>query len=429
MSEAERPTAGGPGLVGAPEPSASEGRSPIAEVFALPSFRRYWFSQLGVGLVNGTVRFAVVWLVLDLTDWSPAVGLVGLALGIPAVVVTLPAGAVSDRMDRVRLIVVGTLVNALALAALAVCIWTDVVTVWIVAAIAVVTGTTLAAISPAMFAIVPALVPPERLMTGVGLQGMSGNIAMLAGSVLGGAAITLVGTGGAMALLAVISLVAAAGMAGIQLPHRLTPPAPAASRRVLADTLDGLRFALGREPLRSMLVVGFVASSSWGVVQLVLPDVLKTELGMDAFATSLVFAALAVGMFATTLTISNRAHIARRGRALAIALAGFLGPMIVVMGLSGSYLLTMAAMALWGVTGGIAMTLQRTILQEATPDEYMGRVMGCNAFAMTGSYPLAAGMVAATTAAVGGPATLVLLGGVATVVASLVVWRPAVREL
>lgn len=401
-------------------------RSPIVEVFALPSFRRYWFSQLGVGLVNGTVRFTLVWLVRDLTDWRPAVGLVGLAFGVPAMVVTLPAGALSDRMDRVRLIVAGSLVNAAALAVLAVTIWTGAVTMWIVAAVSLVAGTTLAAISPAMFAIVPSIVPAERLMTGVGLQGMSMNISLLTGAVLGGAAITVAGTGGAMAVLAVIALLSALGMAGVRLPAR----APVdGERRMLADTLDGLRFALGREPLRSMLAVGFVASSSWGVVQLVLPDVLRTTLGHEAFAASLVFAALAVGMFATTLTISNRGRIARRGLTLAIPFAAFLGPMIVVMGVSRSYLLTMGAMAIWGVTGGIAMTLQRTILQQSTPDEYMGRVMGCNAFAMTGSYPLAAGMVAASTAAVGGPGTLVVLGAVATVFASLVVWRPAVRRI
>lgn len=401
-------------------------RSPILEVFALPSFRRYWFSQLGVGLVNGTARFSLVWLVLDLTDWSPAVGLVGLALGVPAMIVTLPAGALSDRMDRIRIIVIGSVVNAAALGVLAVAIWTGVVTVWVVAGVSLVAGTTLAAVSPAMFAIVPSIVPAERLMTGVGLQGMSMNIALLAGAVLGGVSITVAGTGGAMAVLAGISLLAALGMSGVRLPER----APVSSeRRMLSETLDGMRFAVGREPLRSMLAVGLVASTSWGVVQLVLPDVLRTDLDQDAFTASLVFAALAVGMFATTLTISNRDHIARRGLTLAIPFAGFLGPMIVVMGLSRSYLLTMGAMALWGVTGGIAMTLQRTILQQATPDEYMGRVMGCNAFAMTGSYPVAAGLVAVSTAAVGGPGTLVLLGCVVTVVASLVVWRPAVTRI
>ena len=402
------------------------GRSPIFEVLALPSFRRYWCSQLGIGLVNGTVRFALVWLVLDLTDWSPAVGLVGLALGIPAMLVTLPAGALSDRLDRIRLIVIGSLVTAATLFALAAAIWTGVVSVWIAALAGVVLGTSFAVISPAMFAIVPSLVPPERLMTGVGLQGMSMNLALLTGAVIGGAAIALAGTGGAMALLGAIALLAALGMAGVSLPQR---PVPTEPPRMVTDTVAGLRFALGREPLRSMLAIGFVASSSWGVVQLVLPDVMRTTLGQEAFAASMVFGALAVGMFFTTLYLSNRQSIRRRGLLLAIPFSGYIGTGMVVMGLSRSYLLTFVAMGLWGVSGGIVITLQRTMLQEATPDEYMGRVMGCNAFAMTGSYPLAAAMVAGSTAVVDGPVTLILLGVMIALAASLVVWRPAVRRI
>ena len=52
-------------------------RNPIAEVLALPGYRRFWISQLMVSIVSGTIRFAFVWLVLDLTDWSPAVGIMG----------------------------------------------------------------------------------------------------------------------------------------------------------------------------------------------------------------------------------------------------------------------------------------------------------------------------------------------------------------
>ncbi len=143
----------------------------------------------------------------------------------------------------------------------------------------------------------------------------------------------------------------------------------------------------------------------------------------------MVFGALAVGMFFTTLYLSNRQSIRRRGLLLALPFSGYIGTGMVVMGLSRSYLLTFVAMGLWGVSGGIVITLQRTMLQEATPDEYMGRVMGCNAFAMTGSYPLAAAMVAGSTAIVDGPGTLILLGVMIALAASLVVWRPAVRRI
>lgn len=398
-------------------------RSPVREVLALPSFRRYWVSQLLIALVNGTLRFVLVWLVLDLTDWTPAVGLVGLALGIPTVLVSLPAGALSDRVDRIRLVAGGGAVTAAALAALAAAVWADVASPPVVAVGAAVVGTTLGMVTPALQAVVPALVPPHRLMTGVGLQSMSMNIAMLTGSVLGGATIAVAGTAGALAVLAVVATVAAVGIAGVRLPERR---AVVDRRPVRADVVEGLRFALGREPLRSMLVIGFVASGAWGIVQLLLPDVVRTDLGQGAFTTSLLFGALGAGMFVTTLLIANRDALPRRGTWVAVAFSGSCGTMIVVMGLSPVYALTFVAMVVWGVCGGVVMTLQRTILQESTPERYMGRVMGCNTLAMTGSYPFAAGATALVASVLGGAGALVVLGLAVVVAATAVSWRPAV---
>src|SRR5688500_14511542 len=86
--------------------------SPLREVLALPSCRRFLAAQFLSALVNGTLRFVLVWLTLELTEWKPAVGLVGVAIGISALAVAVPAGAVSDRSDRrllfIRLSVVTT---------------------------------------------------------------------------------------------------------------------------------------------------------------------------------------------------------------------------------------------------------------------------------------------------------------------------------
>lgn len=75
-------------------------RSPVAKLLADRNFRRYWIAQTLVFGTNGTVRFAFVWLVVTLTDWPSAEGLIGISLGLPALFLALPAGAWSDRTDR-----------------------------------------------------------------------------------------------------------------------------------------------------------------------------------------------------------------------------------------------------------------------------------------------------------------------------------------
>ena len=61
-----------------------------------------------------------------------------------------------------------------------------------------------------------------------------------------------------------------------------------------------------------------------------------------------------------------------------------------MIGLSEVYALTRVFMLFWGVMGGVLVTSQRTLLQEHTPDEMMGRVMSLLALSMGGTLPLAA---------------------------------------
>ena len=74
------------------EASAAASVSPVRELLADPSYRSFWVAQVLVFGVYGTVRFMFVWLMVTLTDWSAAEGLVGVALGVPALVLSLQIG-------------------------------------------------------------------------------------------------------------------------------------------------------------------------------------------------------------------------------------------------------------------------------------------------------------------------------------------------
>jgi peptidoglycan/LPS O-acetylase OafA/YrhL len=96
--------------------------------------------------------------------------------------------------------------------------------------------------------------------------------------------------------------------------------------------------------------------------------------------------------------------------------------------MSGSYTLTLCAMAAWGLFGGVAMTTQRTMVQSRTPSVLMGRVMGIWTLAMMGAFPLAAGISAALAPRLGPGGTMVAVAVATTVVAPLLVFRRVVRE-
>jgi MFS transporter, ENTS family, enterobactin (siderophore) exporter len=413
--------------VGEPLPAAAvaaPAARPIREVLASPDFRRYWLAQFLAALGNGALRFVFVWLALDLSDSDAAPGLLGMALGLPGLVLMVPAGAWSDRLDRRRLIVGVELAAAAVLGAAAAVTWADVMSIPLAAVFAVATGGVLAVSSPALQALVPSLVRPHRLMTGVALQGMGQNAALLFGAAAGGGAIALAGVGGAFALLGALQGIAAGAMARVRLPDRVQQP----RRGMRGDIGDGLRFALGGEPLRSLLGIGLLAGFTWGIVSILLPEVAKDELGTDAFRTSLLFSALGVGLVVTSMVLASRHDILRPGLLIACSISTLLGGGVLVMGLSRSYLLTFAVMLAWGVGGGITVTLQRGLLQRHTPDDLMGRVMGLSSVTMIGSFPLAAAVASGLSSALGAADALVVVGLGALAVSAPLGWRRAVRS-
>ena len=405
------------------EPDAPAVR-PLRQLLSLVSFRRFLLAQTLSALVNGTLRFVLVWITLDLTDWQPAVGLVGLALGVTGLLVAVPAGAWSDRLDRRTMFVRLSAVTALVLASATAVVHTGTGGVALLALHAAVLGGLLAAVAPGVQAMVPALVPSERLMNGVALQMMSMNVAMMLGAVFGGVAIAVAGNAGGLGLLTVCAAGAALSMHAVATPAHV--PAPRTTR-LGAEVMVGLRWSLGREPVRSLLGIMLVIGFLWGGVQLLLPDLAKTELGAGAFAASALFAPLGLGMITTSLFLASRTSIRHRGRLLTAALIANLGPLVVVLAVSRSYVLTLVLMAIWGVGGGVVMTMQRTLLQERTPDELMGRVMGLNTLGILGSFPLAAAVAAALTAVSDSTTALVVMGITTTLAAAAITLRRPIR--
>ena len=158
---------------------------------------------------------------------------------------------------------------------------------------------------------------------------------------------------------------------------------------MLSSVASGMRFAFGREPIRSLMIASMMIGVGGGSFGVLLPAIGRNQLGQGPFQTALLSAALAVGMVVSSLALASRDRVQRKGLLFISALFLF-GPGLVVIGLSQVYLATLVFMLFWGLMGGVLVTSQRTLLQEHTPDEMMGRVMSLMALSMGGMLPLSA---------------------------------------
>jgi MFS family permease len=404
-------------------------RGPIAQVLALDGYRRYWTAQLLISIVSGTVRFAFVWLLLDLTSWKSAVPLMGFSLGVPITLITLPAGVMSDRYDRRSLVTAGAAVGAGILSATAVLVGLGSMSVFVSMCLAFGAAGVLAAVAPSLQAMVPSLVPKDLLMTGIALQGLGQNTAQLAGVLVGGVAIESMGVARAFGLLAVFLVAAAVLM-------RSVPEVAAGPRRrhggalttVRRSIFDGARFVRSLPVLRSVVLVALLGGTCGGVNQLLLTAIARQEMGKSAFTASLLFGGLGFGMILTTLGLARRPGLKHPGRLLALWFFVTCGPGLILMGATTHYMVAMAGMLIWGLGGGFVMTTQRTLIQRNTSDELMGRVISVHTLALTGSYPLAAAIAFGLGGLLERRAILVAIGIVSGVLAGWIAWRSPLRD-
>lgn len=395
---------------------------PAREVLALPGFRRFWLAQLFASVSSGSTRFIFVWLALDLSDSAAAAGLAGMALGLPQLVLMLPLGAVSDRIDRRLLLVRAQLAGAAVFAVAAVLVGSDLMRLPVACILAAAAGALLAAIMPTLQALPAFLVPKERLMTASALQGLGMNGAVLLGPAAGGVTIAVAGIEGAFVVLAALQLGAAYAVGRV----RLEPQPPAARRSVARDVADGARYTWASEPVRSLVGVAWVVGLAWSVMFVLVPETSREVLGRGPAATSLLFTAAGAGLLSMSATLTTR-QPARPGWVIAVALTVPFGGGVVAMGLFRAYALTLLAMFLTGIGAGAAMALQRGLLQRHTPNELMGRVMSISVLGLLGSFPIAAGLSAVLSATVG-PAGGLAVVGVLTIVAAVVLGvRDALR--
>ena len=151
-----------------------------------PGFRRFW-----IGMVASVMGFQIMivaqgWLVFDLTGSELYLGFVGLAAGLPAIVLNLIGGVVADKVDQRKLIIVTQSLSSLIMLTLATLVLADVVQIWHVMVTAFLIGSVQAFDGPTRQAMFPRLIEREDMMNAVALNSMVWQGTRVIGPAIGG---------------------------------------------------------------------------------------------------------------------------------------------------------------------------------------------------------------------------------------------------
>ncbi len=367
------------------------------------------------------------WLVYTLTGSSLLLGLVGLARAIPAILFSLVGGAVADRSDprRVMILANGSIgVLALVLGGLTL---TGTITVWQIVLIAFLSGSALAFEMPSRQSLVSRIVAPKDVVNAVGLNSVAFNTAQVVGPALAALLIEWVGEGWVFVLNG-LSFGVVVAAAGLMRPVR-REPTTGVRLGLLGNVVEGLRYARRTPALLTLLAVNGTASLLARPYVQLLPVFARDVLQVGASGLGALNSASGAGALVSALLVALLGSYRRRGLGLLIS-AVALGLALMVFALSTSLPLSLAAAGAMGFLSGFAGINTNSMLQVHSDPRMRGRMISLHALTMMGLIPLGVMLEGALGSLLGVP-TVVVLGGVLTVVVALaaVVLVPRVREL
>jgi predicted MFS family arabinose efflux permease len=318
-------------------------------------------------------RIATDWLAWQMTHSTLWVGIIAFCNLVPSVVVSPIAGAVADRVDRVRLTMASQYMAMAQSIILVVLILTGTIRIEFMALLSFCNGTAETFAQPARQCLLPGLVPRQYLPGAVALNSLTYNTARFVGPAISGPMIAAWGVVPSIAVNAVAFFYASVTMSLL----RLDPAIRVGGRgggSVLHDAMEGLRYVTGHPGIGPlMLFAATVGVTLRGVTEMLPPYVSllfgRGAEGLATLASTMGCAAMTGGFL---VAIRGRIHGLARiavgcGMLIALATAGFVATHWFPMGVT-----CIAAMGAATTMHGISC---QTLMQNSAAPAMVGRVL------------------------------------------------------
>jgi len=410
------------------ESRASRSRIGILRPLGIRDFALLWAGATVSLAGDGVYIVAIAWQVYELSNSPTALSLVGLAWTLPIGIFVLIGGVISDRFERRRIMIAADIVRAVAVGTIGVLVLTEVVELWHLIVLAALFGTGEAFFGPAFTSIVPEIVPRHLLLQANSLDQFIRPFAfLLVGPALGGWMVATIGPGQAFMLDAGTFLVSAAAI--FLMRHRAAPREAREGRiSVVRDLREGFVFVRANAWLWATLLAAAVfLLAYWGPVDVLVPYLVRNELGGDASDFGLVLACGGVGALLAAFFLGQRGF-PRRHITFMYCAWGFGSLALVGFGLATEVWQMQVVSLVEGALFTSGMVIWGTLMQTLVPGELLGRVTSLDWFVSTSLVPVSFALTGPVSAGLGAQTTLVVAGLAAAGVTMAFLFVPGVRD-
>jgi len=393
----------------------------MRSLFRQQEFLAYFLARQSSLLAYSIEGVAIAWQIFSLRHRAFDLGMVGLTLFLPQLLLALPAGLAADRFDRRTIVLVVAGIPAVALATLMMLALSGSHSVAAYFAAVAFVGIAHAFEAPAQRSLLPVIVPGERFVRAQALSSSMGQLMQIGGPALAGVLIALnvpipLGTAGALYVITACSF---------SFLHRRTVPAD--DMPLAQAAIEGVRYIFARKIILGAISLDLFAVLFGGATAL-LPIYAIAILHVGPTGFGLLRSAPAIGAGLVAAFLARRPLERHAGPTLFWCVAGF-GLATIVFGVSKNFAVSMIALLLTGGFDMVSVVIRIALVQLGTPNAMRGRVSAVENVFIGASNELGE-FESGTLAGFIGAEAAVVVGGIATLAVILLWagWFPGLRR-
>ncbi len=349
-------------------------------------YRYYMLGIVSYVAPAGIQMILFPWLVaVQLNESADRLGIAQMMTQLPGLFLILIGGLLADKIDPRKILITSHLVAIFPALAIAALIFTNNLSYTVLIFYALAMGVVNAFVNPARDGMLNSVAGGQLQRTVTVAMGLTFGAQLIGYTAAGFADVT-----GAIPLLIFQACIL---LYGAYLATRLSPAIlfrPREEGSGLSQIKRGLNVVWSSSDMRPvMLILTFMSFFFGGCFMVINPLMVRDVYGGSASEISLLYSMFVIGTVTSTAIMVSIGGLQKPGLALLISVFAGGG----VLGLSAlappfwAYLLIIGG---WGMCGGVAMSMGRTIMQTSAPDNFRARVMSVFALANTGGMPLGA---------------------------------------
>ena len=230
----------------------------LGHAFRSRNYRLFWTGQIFGNVGAWVHRMATLWLAWELTHSTAWLGIVAAGSAVPALFLAPLAGTTSDRYGHRRQLMTSSCGTFLATFLAGICVVTDVMTIEVLFALALMQGLSRAFNVPARNSLVPSLVAPEHLSSAIGVNSATYQAGNFVGPSIGAFLIAHYGVSTCFFFYAVGTIIALITLALLKIAPR--PKREGRQRSLFGDLTDGLAYTARHPGIRAVMMIAVMTA-------------------------------------------------------------------------------------------------------------------------------------------------------------------------